>query len=303
MKKDYSVRPYQLGDEEDIVQLLQQVFDGWPSLDLDCSSLDHWRWKYEDNPLKKIIIVVSEAVDGVIGFIHGIPRKIKLGDMIHLCSFGSDVAVHPDFRRMGVHNKMLKLGRDVMKEAGVEFTYFTSGNPILIKSYSKSYSNVTNTIHNLIRIQDVDLQLRMMPVKSYWMMKLGFHTVKFLNDIRNAFNGSKLADHDIHVHKIHSFDARIDIFWEKISDQYNFIIERRKDYLNWRYCDPRAGAFVIKQAEDTGGSILGYCVLRINRYIQDYPIGYLVDLLTLPDRMDVADKLIRRPFITLTVKR
>lgn len=40
------------------------------------------------------------------------------------------------------------------------------------------------------------------------------------------------------------------------------------------------------------GKILGYCILRINRYREDYPLGCIVDLLTLPDRRDVAAALI-----------
>jgi len=33
-------------------------------------------------------------------------------------------------------------------------------------------------------------------------------------------------------------------------------------------------------------------VLRIDRHQQDYPIGYIVDLLTLPNRLDVAMALV-----------
>jgi hypothetical protein len=39
------------------------------------------------------------------------------------------------------------------------------------------------------------------------------------------------------------------------------------------------------------GQILGYMVLRVNSYVPDYPTGYIVDLLTLPDRPDVVSEL------------
>jgi len=51
MKKNFIVRPYCSGDEEKLVQLLQLVFNGWPRFDINCTSLDHWKWKYENNPL------------------------------------------------------------------------------------------------------------------------------------------------------------------------------------------------------------------------------------------------------------
>ena len=48
---------------------------------------------------------------------------------------------------------------------------------------------------------------------------------------------------------------------------------------------------IIKTAEE-GGRIVGYSVIRVNRYSEEYPGGYIVDLLTLPDRLDVASDLI-----------
>jgi hypothetical protein len=38
--------------------------------------------------------------------------------------------------------------------------------------------------------------------------------------------------------------------------------------------------------------VLGYSLLRINRYRDEYPIGYIVDLLALPERLDVINALI-----------
>jgi hypothetical protein len=38
MQEEYRIRSYQPGDEIEIVQLLELVFDGWPKLDLSCDS-------------------------------------------------------------------------------------------------------------------------------------------------------------------------------------------------------------------------------------------------------------------------
>ena len=43
------IRQYLPGDEKGIVRLLDLVFNGWPSFDLECSKIDHWYW------LRKII--------------------------------------------------------------------------------------------------------------------------------------------------------------------------------------------------------------------------------------------------------
>src|SRR3990170_7090288 len=136
MEQELSVRPYRPGEDADIVELLQIAFNGWPKFDLACSSLDHWRWKYLDNPLNGSVTVA--LMNGrVVGCDHSTFRRIKFGGKVYLCDYGGDTAVHPDSRGKGVHKKMLEVNRKQRIDAGVHFSYFVTGNPILIKSYSK----------------------------------------------------------------------------------------------------------------------------------------------------------------------
>ena len=62
--------------------------------------------------------------------------------------------------------------------------------------------------------------------------------------------------------------------------------------MNWRYCDPRGGEYhvLVAKKEET---VLGYIVLRINRANDEYPEGFIVDLLTLSRRYDVASSLVK----------
>jgi hypothetical protein len=59
------VRHYHPGDEESIVGLLETTFRRWPNFSLDCEPIDHWKWKYLDNPFKVNSTIVGElAGDG-----------------------------------------------------------------------------------------------------------------------------------------------------------------------------------------------------------------------------------------------
>ncbi len=49
-------------------------------------------------------------------------------------------------------------------------------------------------------------------------------------------------------------------------------MERNRDYLNWRYCDPRAGGFLVTQAEENG-RLVGFSAPKINHYDPNYPVG------------------------------
>jgi hypothetical protein len=88
------------------------------------------------------------------------------------------------------------------------------------------------------------------------------------------------------VRPIESFDVRVDAFWEEASRPFAFMLVRKRDYLNWRYCDRRAGPFAVKIAEQQG-RILGFVVYRVS-----YGRGYIADLIALPGRLDVAESLL-----------
>ncbi len=193
---------------------------------------------------------------------------------------------------MGVWKNLRKFSNEEKKKAGVKYSYLVTGNPIVIKDFmrSKNYNLFPISLVNLVKIKDIDQQLQVMHVKNSLLKKLGFHAAKILNDIANTIRGSESVKQDLTIAETDNFNERINVFWEEVSKQYDFIVERRRDYLNWRYCDPRCGDFIIKIAEYEG-QILGYSVLRINRYLRDYPVGYIVDLLTLPSRPDVSEAL------------
>lgn len=173
---------------------------------------------------------------------------------------------------------------------GVYLDYHITGNPILIRSFSKSKPRFPYKIINLVWIGDLEKQLRAMPVENPWKVRLGFTTLKLVNKIRKKFTPTHDV-RDIDIVEIDEFDDRIDDFWAEISDFYNFIVFRNRDFLNWRYCDPRGGEFIVKEAVDKG-AILGYVVVYINSFRRDYPIGYIVDLLSLPERFDVTEALV-----------
>ncbi len=292
LKNEFKVRSYRPGDEEGIVEFLELVFDGWPHIDLNCTSQDHWRWKFRDNPVGIIFSSLAIKNDKVIGCIHASPRKIKVRDEIVLGVIGADLAVHPDFRGRGITKKINEIMLRLQDEHEIKFVYFITGNPVVIKVIDKEgYSRFPHKVINLVRIKNVDLHLKKMPVENVWIKKLGFHLINKLNNLRDALVGSEFQNPNIDIYKINRFDKRIDDFWSIASNHYDFIVERRMEYLNWRYCDPRAGEFVIKQAEENG-HILGYSILIINKFIEDYPIGYIVDLLTLPDRFDALEALV-----------
>lgn len=292
MTGDFQVRLYNPGDEEEIVKLLELVFNGWPQFDLECTSLDHWRWKYLENPFKKHFIVLATADSMIIGANQILPIMIKMSESTFPCVLSADTVVHPDYRGRGVYTKMANKNISIMNDSGIKLDYFPTSNPILIKSYSKRYETLPFPLSNLVRIRDIKKQLEAMPIENALFMRLGFQTLKLINDIQNTFRRKKITDTHINIQEVKSFNSSIDQFWDEISEHYKFIVERRKEFLNWRYCDVNAGGFIVNEAKDDDGFTLGYSAIKINRYLKHYSIGYIVDLLTLPDKIDVVEALV-----------
>jgi hypothetical protein len=100
----------------------------------------------------------------------------------------------------------------------------------------------------------------------------------------------KPRDPDMEVLEVKHFDQTFEEFLEKVNNGHDFIKQRTCEYLNWRYIDPRAGNYQVRVVKEDG-EIVGYSVLRINK-LEDYHTGYFVDLMALPDRLDVAEALL-----------
>ncbi len=83
-----------------------------------------------------------------------------------------------------------------------------------------------------------------------------------------------------------AFDERFEPFWERASAGWDVIPVRSVEFLNWRFCDPRAGTFPVRAAE-VDGELAGYAVVHAvgSR-------GHIMDLLALPGRLDVVRTLV-----------
>jgi hypothetical protein len=94
--------------------------------------------------------------------------------------------------------------------------------------------------------------------------------------------------------RIRYFDKEADVFWNNAKKYYNFIIERKSDYLNWRYCDSRAGnylPFVLYEDE----KMVGYMIL--NEGTENNKTGFIHDILILPGKLEVLGFLIKNALI------
>jgi hypothetical protein len=285
------IREYLPGDEEQIISLLKIP---WPTYGLT-EPLDHWKWKHQ-NPscLQKSIIVIAENLGRIIGCDHNPILNIKVGDGVFTSTVGNDLTVHPDFRNKGIYTRMFKLMWMLNNKNSVKFQFNWTENPIQIQHSRKFGTRPRNPfpfqVKSLLWIGDVDLHFRMNPRNTALILKLGLKVVHFFN--RKIWNFQREHQRQrVVISEVPSFDTRINGFWKEVSPQYNFIIERKQNYLNWRHSNLMIGEHRIQQAEEDG-KIVGYCILSIDRQNRNYPSGHIVDLLALPDKPYIVDSLL-----------
>jgi GNAT superfamily N-acetyltransferase len=284
------IRPYERGDEDQIVELLRLCIEGWPGFDLKCTPKEHWKWKYLDNPYGMISTCVAVNEGEIVGVNHAIPLRIKIMDEMAYCLYAADTVVHPDFRGKGISTSLRKTNIANSEEKGFKYVFFVTSNPILIKSFEKIRPRLPHQIGNLVKIKDIELQLEAMPVNNPTMIKWGYRTLNLLNNIRSYFSKIRTSSSS-KIRRVETFDDNYRDFWEETRTQYDYIIERNVDYMNWRFCDNRAGDFVVHVAEEDD-TLLGYSVVRVNRVRPEYPIGFLVDLIVRNGRTDVISSLV-----------
>ena len=266
---EFQLEKFQPGDEEEILELLQLVFGGWPHFDLSCTPLEYWKWKHLDNPFSRRMILkaVNKGDKKIIGCYHGTDLMVKFGDDFYHVNNGVDLGVHPDHRRMGVYREMNEIRMKNRENVGAKMSFWSTSNPIVMNNIQNWASfEFPEVISHYVRIRDLDLHFKMVSTDKSWINKIGYRILDSMSKVSNTIKPQLPSDKKVKIERISEFDSKIDKFWEEISKDYSFIVERRQDYLNWRYCDPRGGNYHVYVAEEDD-SIVGCARAGITKNI------------------------------------
>jgi len=284
LSENYTFRPYKVGDENELIEMLKIDFPNWEKK--GASAKEHWKWKYIDSPLKPEVYVAVYG-NAVVGLTCEHIINIKIGNSTFPSGYGDDLVIHKDHRGKGIYSRLAKI---TDKLPSWFFSYWMSENPIVMSRGVRLNNIFPHTLIKTFRIKNIDLELKRNNLNKPHI-RLGFTLLKYLNAARNLLKTSvrkNQLDFDIII--VNKFDDSTDRFYDAIKENFNFITEKTKDYLNWRYLDPRSGNYSVKKAVKDD-QVLGFIVTEL-RDMGDHNDGYIVELLTLPNREDVAMELL-----------
>lgn len=250
-----TVRFLRSGDEGSLLAHLEATFGRWPGLDLSVPPIDHLRWKLSSDSSVSSCNVVAEAGSRIVGALLFVGQRVKTRTGELLAAHGADWSVQPEYQGQGLMVAMRTLAIGRLK-GRADFNPGQSGHAAV----------------NALNQREGNRPICNGPQR--FVLRLSGADVR----VPGACS----------ITTVTQFDERADHIWSEVSQSFDYIGVRDRRWLAWRYCDKRAGDFVVRLAEENG-QLLGYCVYRTS---QRRDIGYIVDLLTLLERGDIAEALI-----------
>jgi len=288
-----TIRTARKDDWPQIVELLLEVFRRWPAFELDVSPLEHLRWKMRSDPLAARHQWVTEIDGRIVATLLRIVRRVRIKRRDYLLRDNVDVAVDPRHGKRGLYRAISQHAWDSPQasEIGLSFSYSTNPRtrrrPGDGESQSHSLGNPIQVLEKTYRARAVVARRREkyggrlpLPLAALRIsLERASNRLRHLPYWRSAKGAWSIT-------ALERFDHRIEEFFEQASEPFDLVMVRGRDYMNWRYCDPAAGQFTVRAAEQQG-RLLGYLVFKISE-----GEGYIADLLALPGRTDVLRSLI-----------
>jgi len=258
LPEGWSARFARPNEEEAVLRVFEQAFPRWPKLEGSVSPLEHLRWKMSCHPLAEKFHIVVDTPDGIVGARLEWAFDTKLNDRVVLMRESVDRGVMPEHQLKYAMSAMRVFGQQLRDASFDMYLGYQGGAPGMEKLRKYRVPESTRYHRRMdILVCDPALAPPRPASETSWQLC-----------------------------EVKSFDERADALWSKASQQFQFGVIRSSAYLNWRYADARAGGYVVLAAEENG-RWLGYIVRRSSG-----ELGYIADLLALPERSDVVDSLL-----------
>ncbi len=256
----FTIRRYQRGDEAAILDLFARSFHA-------PRSIEHWRWKYEDDPYgAERISVAFDSGAALVAHYAGYPVRFHVDGTDTLTHQIGDTMTDPSVRHIGRGPTSI-LGRTALHfyenfcDGQVAFNYgFNVAN---IQKFSLRFLRST-------RVENV----------AYRWRDLRVNPLRRLRRLERYARG-------ITLELVSDASSEWDELFTRVAPHYGFLVQRDARYIRWRYL-ARPDVQYVVVAMRKWGRLAGWIVLRIrdNRMA----IG---DLLLDPDHADVLEASLR----------
>jgi hypothetical protein len=256
-------------------------------------------WKFHRNPYGTTVVIceIDNKTVGCAALI-GVPMKIK--NTICKGAIAGDHMAHPQYRRQGIFvdvtRESFKLGSDIAFAHGSQeldsptvrgitkhLGFIIVGNFPVLKRYISSLSGLAHlwvydrlTPGHLLRYLGSFAEL-------VWIT-LAQTTISAIYTSGNE-NKSDATQRIIVRETDLQFKDEFDRLWEEVGPSFTIAVERRKEYLNWRYANPCASYRILRA--DVGGKLRGFIVFAYDN-TKAFKTARVLDLLFASPNVGIA---------------
>lgn len=274
MEHTFSIRKYVKGDEEKILELWQAVY---PDRHLEIERwLTWWKWMYTKNPAGKGWIWLAEDNGKIIGQYSLFLMKLKVKDKVFNIVQNIDLMVHPEYRHRGI---FFELEKQALLEAEKEKVYITIGfpNKQAYPGHTKSGWFHVEFLRRWIIPLNWKKVIKLKVRNKLYQVILATGIVAILYKI--FFRAQKTTFIEgLTIKKVAAFNKGFNKLWDKVSNQSPIMVERKQEYLNWRYSIPDKHYYKFIAEKDQ--EIVGYTILHHELY-HGVKVANIVDLMAI----------------------
>jgi len=260
----WTIRPYRPGDEVAILNLFRRVFG------VD-RSLEHWRWKFQHNPVGRHIRLAENSSGVLVAQYAGLPALMKWAETTVVATQIIDVMVDPGFRqglkRPGLFARLASHFIEGYEGADRVSVGYGFPTPLALR-IGREVAGYT-PLHPVVGL----------------VRDLGQAGPKE-SGLPRGKEGPPWNARLFRIEAVDRFGQEIDRLWELVSPELAVATIRTARYLNWRYADcPDVRYHKLVAVHRLSGAVAAVAILRLG--VREQPVAALVDWL-MPSRSAAA---------------
>ena len=256
-------------------------------------------WKWRKNPHGSFVGFCEEN-NRIIGCGAYTLLPMIIDGVTKRCAIATDLMVHPEFRRqkifldMGQYIAQRTVGVSMAYMIGVEasrigsmkyFQFKLLGDVPILKKYISPLSAAYHLWSYFKGPFTRDGLRYLARLAELIVITLSGALASLRFNLGQVSGSSLRGQEGVRVQELKPavFGEEFDKLWEKLSGSFTVAVVRNREYLKWRYSNPRS-VYVVLRA-DQQGSLVGYCVLSYTSRGK-LKIAWLVDLLGTGDEVE-----------------
>lgn len=294
---DWEVRPYQPGDEEQLVALYARVF-GRPR------SVAFWRWKLKGRnaPFETVWVAVTDAGQ-IIGQYGGIPLRVQLHGQVRPAVHAVEAMTDPRFRRKGMLTRLGSAAHSGWAAAGQAVVLGLPNEQWGTRNRALGYVTLFPLawLRFPLHLERVVAQRGRVPgplvgpAMALGAVGGGVWRQMARRTLRRKQQGAALA-----VEAVTTPTPAFDQLWESLAGRYAHFVVRDSAWVAWRFLAAPEQDYRVLLAR-AGGQPVGYLAYRLV-IAPERVTGYIADLFLAPDAEPVAAALLEAALEDLSAR-